>query len=370
MKSNAQKSKGQKSTVQMTTKPPVPSGQNGKKRASANASGLNSQAAPVAFAKGQRSTEPKFVQRTANLTRIVHRELVTSIAGTAAFTVANSLALNPGIAATFPWLSTQAVGWESYRFNKLRFCYYTRAATTDRGSVMLVPDYDAADSAPTSEQTASAYTNAVEQSPWVVEFTCDLDQAAMLEGHDRKYIRTGSLGPNLDIKTYDGGNLFVCTVDGAAVNWGKLWVEYDVTLFTPQLPSSGTSTVNSAIIQAGGSVSDTAYLGSAPTVTGGLSVSAVTNTITFNSVGQFLVIHFITGTGLAGAGTVTGTATAALCTTSESLLVVNATSIIQVVGYVVTVTSPGQTYINDFNAVATTISDSTTRIASYASALL
>jgi len=370
MKANNQSNK--KSTNSGKTKqgPPPPKSKGGSKKQPKN-NGLSSQAAAVSYSKGQRSSEPKFVQRTANMTRIVHRELVTPITGTVAFTVANTLALNPGIAATFPWLSTQAVGWESYRFNSLKFCYYTRASTADRGSVMLVPDYDAADSAPSSEQVASAYVNTVENAPWVEEFTCPLDPAAMLEGHDRKYIRTGTLSANLDIKTYDGGNLFVITTDGAAVNWGKLWVEYDVSLFTPQLPSAGISTVASAKIAAGGSISKTAYLGSVPVITGGLSVSAVTNTITFNSVGQFLVLHELGGTGISSGGTVSGTATTVTCTggVTSPLAIVDGTSVYGVYAYCVTVTAPGQTYINDFSGVTTTVTNSCTRISVYSASL-
>lgn len=61
----------------------------------------------------------------------------------------------------------------------------------------------------------------------------------MLEPGNRKYVRTTALAANLDVKTYDAGNFFVCTTDGTAVNWGKLWVEYDVDLYVPQLPPQG-----------------------------------------------------------------------------------------------------------------------------------
>lgn len=125
--------------------------------------------------------------------------------GTSGFTVANTFALNPGLSTTFPWLSTQAVGWEQYKFNKLKFCYYTRTGTSTPGSILMVPDYDAADAAPTTEQIASAYRDVVEEVPWIEEFSCTLDPRAMLEPGNRKYIRTASLAANLDVKTYDAG---------------------------------------------------------------------------------------------------------------------------------------------------------------------
>lgn len=195
-------------------------------------------AAATAYAAGQSSSAPS-VTASRDSARIVHKELVVKVAGTTAYTVGSTLALNPGLASTFPWLSTQAGSWESYRFNKLRFCYHTRTATTTGGSVQLVPDYDAADAAPSSEFIAASYEDMQEDAPWK-DITCELRPQAMFPMGPKKFVRTGPLSANQDIKTYDAGNFFVTTTDAAgAANWGLIWVEYDVTLFTPQAPSSG-----------------------------------------------------------------------------------------------------------------------------------
>jgi len=300
---------------------------------------FTSQAAAAAYSRGQKSSEPRFLSRTARGTRIVHRELVASVTGSSSFTVQVALALNPGISATFPWLSTQAVGWEQYKFHKLKFCYYTRTATSTPGSMMLVPDYDAADSAPLSEQIASSYRDVVEEVPWTVEFSCDLDPVAMMEPGNRKYIRTAALASNLDIKTYDGGNFFVCTTDGTAVNWGKLWVEYDVEFFVPQLPPSG-AVVYDNVITGAGTISKTAYFGTAPTSTGSGSSSALGMTVTFQKVGYFLVTLYLTGTGVVNP-TVSGTSV------SQSLAYASAGTA-QTTGVTTTyveVTVPGQTLV-------------------------
>ncbi len=47
--------------------------------------------------------------------RIVHRELLATISGSVAFAT-NSYVINPGLSSSFPWLATQAAGWEQYRF--------------------------------------------------------------------------------------------------------------------------------------------------------------------------------------------------------------------------------------------------------------
>jgi len=244
----------------MNSKPKVVKQQNASKRRNSNAarrtrrgrrtrartagtSNANSSFTPgqvpvaAAYATGQRQKAPR-ITSAKNSVRIRHRELVSSVAGTTSFTVGSSLPLNPGLPTSFPWLATQAQAWERYRFNSLRFEYFTRTGSDVPGSVIMVPDYDAADAPPLTEQIASSYEDAVEDAPWKDQ-CCVLKPASLHALGPSKFVRTSTLSSNLDIKTYDSGNFFLCTLDGTAVNWGKLWVEYDVTLMTPQLNPNG-----------------------------------------------------------------------------------------------------------------------------------
>jgi len=321
--------------------------------------------APAAQARGQRSSRPSVYQRTSNGARIVHRELIGTITGSTAFTVANTFAINPGLATAFPWLSTQAVGWEEYKFNKLRFCYYTRTTTAVPGSIMLVPDYDASDAAPANEFAAASYAECVEEVPWTLEFSTDLDPRALLEPGNRKYVRTGNLAANLDIKTYDGGNLFVCTVDGSAVNWGKLWVEYDVEFFKPQTVVGGAAAVQSGSITTTSASRASPFTGT-QTQLGGLAFSGATATLTFNVAGQYFLEYNITGTVMTNTSpTITGAATI------NNLLGVQLANTAATIGlgiYTVNVLTPGQTMVFDFTASATTITASVVRVAPYLTA--
>jgi hypothetical protein len=202
--------------------------------------------------------------------------------------VSQTLALNPGLAATFPWLSSQAQAWEEYRFNKLKFCYYTRTGSSTPGSVQLVPDYDAADAAPATEQIASSFQDVVEDAPWK-NLECQLASQAMFPMGPRKFIRSGALAANLDIKTYDAGQLFICTTDGTAVNWGKLWVEYDVELSVPANPAAGELAAASQHVT---SVSPTtsSMLPTPVTLSGSSSIVSISgNVLTFLNPGRFLV---------------------------------------------------------------------------------
>lgn len=195
--------------------------------------------AGAAYATRSQGLAPRIVMsRDGTSCRIRHKEFVTSIVGTAAFAVPVSLVCNPGLAASFPWLSTIANSWEEYKFHRLDMVYLTRTGTNVPGSLLMTPDYDAADSAPSSEVVASSYEDSAEDAPWKDNICC-LRATSMQGTNPRRFTRNGPLAANLDTKTYDCATIHVCTIDGTAVNWGKLWVEYDVELFIPQLPSAG-----------------------------------------------------------------------------------------------------------------------------------
>lgn len=191
--------------------------------------------AAVAYATVQKTAGPRIVMTDRNSRRIIHRELIGTVNGSIAFTV-NKYALNPGLATTFPWLSSQADGWEQYKFNALKFEYVTRTATSTVGSVIMAPDYDPLDPNPTSEAYASSYMDASENATWVDQ-KCILSPRAMFPLGPRKYIRTSNVAG--DLRTFDAGNFFLCTVEEVGADAiGKLWVEYDVELFVPQLVPS------------------------------------------------------------------------------------------------------------------------------------
>jgi len=270
----------------------------------ANSSGVSSQrpvnqpgqaSVAAAYASGQRTRAPKIVA-TRDQVRITHRELLSSVAGTTNFTVPTQIPLNPGLPYAFPWLSTQAQAWERYRFNSLKFEYFTRTGSNVPGSVMLVPDYDASDAAPDTEQIASSYEDVAEDAPWK-DICCSLRPSALHAIGPTKFIRSGPIPANTDIKTYDAGNFFLCTVDGTAVNWGKLWVEYDVTLFTPQLPPSGGGLISAAHLT-GANPNSGQILGANPTYAAGSSrvITGLNNTITFDVAGKYLVVLMQHGT--------------------------------------------------------------------------
>lgn len=270
--------------------PPAPAPP--KKRARKQAS------VAAAYATGQSGQGAK-VQQSKDSIRIVHREFIGNLTGSAAFAIASTFALNPGMAATFPWLAGIAKNWETYRFRSLRLCYYTRTGSNVPGSVILAHDPDSSDAAPATELVMTTYESVAEDAPWK-DICLVLRALSMHDIGPRKFVRTGVLAANQDIKLYDSGNLFVGTVDGTAVPWGKLWVEYDVDLYTPQLPPSGASVAGTASNTAGTGSAAGSPLGTAITVLGSLiaSVSTTDSTVTLQNLvvgSEYLVTGRLTG---------------------------------------------------------------------------
>lgn len=188
------------------------------------------------------TTQRPQVSRGVNKIIVKHREYFATVNTTAASFVVSRFQVNPGNAGMFPWLSTQAAGWERYRFRRLNIEYVPRCSTTQTGTLVISPDYDAADEEPTNEAVACSYADAVSGAPWSPAL-CKLNSEACAGGTTSKYIRFGGLAANLDVKTYDCASLFICRDGTGAATWGKLWVEYEVELITPHtLPTPWTST--------------------------------------------------------------------------------------------------------------------------------
>lgn len=222
--------------------------------------------APVSMASTVVNSQPKIAYSGRNSCRIAHRELIDTINHSVAFTT-SAYPLNPGLASTFPWLAPMAAQWEQYRFLKLCFHYVTRTATTTIGSVLLAPDYDASDSAPSSEVNMASYQDCIEDVPWK-NLACTLNAASMHVIQARKYLRTGAVPSGTDVKLYDVGNFFVGTTGGTSTDAiGKLYVEYEVEFYIPQKTSVTASSTSFAYTQASTVVGAgaTANLFAAPT---------------------------------------------------------------------------------------------------------
>lgn len=168
----------------------------------------------------------------ANAIVVRHREYVASVTSSVLYSC-SSVSLNPGLGATFPWLSLVACAYEKYRFRQLRFIYKPQCGSSSSGSFWMAIDTDASDPTPSSKAVIASYANAAMGSIWSplsVQYPIK-----NIDNMKQWYTRPG-LVPNTDVKMYDVGNLYFATegAAGAAVV-GDIFVEYTVELLVPQL---------------------------------------------------------------------------------------------------------------------------------------
>jgi len=322
---------------------------------------------PLASSRPMRTTVP-VVSGSAysgdGRVRIKHREYVQDVNGSVAFSAA-LLSINPGLSSMFPWLSVVASQFESYLFRKLSFEYETQKSASTSGSLMLAVDYDASDSAPVNKSQLMAYHNAVRSAVW--EECCYRGDSADLKKFGvQRYIRSGSLAANLDLKTYDVGNLVIATqgeADTTAI--GELYVEYDVELITPQV-NVDLASANSLLVTSSTSTRASPFTGA--TLTGGISASVAVATLTINKPGKYILVLENVGTVMTNtAPTLTGTATVSAGGALGGSQMIDAAATHSNDCWLVSTSDPGQTIIFDFTASCTTLSSIFLRLAPYGS---
>lgn len=205
------------------------------KRKKKNSSVMNKVQAP-AVQSSQSRTGVAVQKRNKNgEMEISHAEFLgTFTPSENSFEVIKTWILNPGMIDTFPWLGGQAIFYEKYRFDSLAFKMVSAEGTSASGDVMLVPDYDSMDQAPTNESQALAFENSVQTPVWK-NVSCVLKPSSLHNKGEFKFIRSGPV-PGADLKTYDSGQIHLCS-DATIGQRFKIWVHYRVTLKVPQVPS-------------------------------------------------------------------------------------------------------------------------------------
>lgn len=191
-------------------------------------------AAPVANSTARKVGVPRFGYLPSGEVVITHREFVQDLFGSVAF-FAGSSAINPGRNDLFPWLSSIANNYESYRFERLAIHYETACATSTVGTVAIAVDFDPSDPAPVTKQQVLSWQGAVRCAPWERDIVYRADPMN-LNKRKTYFVRALAVPAGADRSLYDTGNLIVTTSGMANSNGiGELWVDYTVRLMTPQL---------------------------------------------------------------------------------------------------------------------------------------
>jgi len=234
-----------------------------------------------------------------------HKEFVTEIVGSTAFTVQATFGINPGNSVTFPWLSQIAANFQEYKIRGLVFHYVpssgnaVSATNAALGTVMIQTSYRANDAAPASKvEMLNEFwsSEAVPSEPFCHPLECDPKENPF----NVQYVRTGNVPTNDNTLLYDLGQTFVAT-SGQQANGntlGDLWVTYEIELKKPLIASNVTPDIPVSVQSVtGGTPSGTTLFPTGSVFTtqyGSLAMvlNANSNKISFGAglVGTYIVV--------------------------------------------------------------------------------
>ncbi len=272
-----------------------------------------------------RNLPPQQITRN-NQSRLIHREPLATLNGSVDFNI-TTYEINPGLANVFPWLSAQAAGYESYKFNSLTVEYrFTTNEFVGLGRVIIAPDYDASDDPPTSAVEAEQMADSI-QGAVAKNWNCTLRPRGMGILGPKRYTRAGTLPANEDIKTYDIAQVHIITQgqsDTAEI--GQLWLRYDVTLYEPQPIELGNIVSSGVYYNAAGTDCDTTDLLGTGVIEGTVEISHALNVVTLRNliVGQtYLIALHLVATTLGTAPTITANTGLISRNSTDALLTLN-----------------------------------------------
>jgi len=186
------------------------------------------------------------MHRTGQSVRIRHKEYLGPITGSIAFNVGAAYPINPGMSATFPWLSDIARSFQEYEIKGMIYHYIptsgsaVSSTSSALGSVMIQTTYRATDSAPKSKVEMMNEYCANEVVPFdtmIHPIECDPKENPFAV----HYTRAGPI-PTGDLLLYDIGTTYVATQGmQSAYVVGDLWVTYDIELRKPIVSSNVTA---------------------------------------------------------------------------------------------------------------------------------
>jgi len=230
-----------------------------------------------------------------------HREYVGDIKSSLLYSKQMEMALNPGLSASFPWLSSVARQYQEYTWRGMVFHFIptvgdaVSTAVPVFGNVMMHTEYRVTAPAPANKaELLNEYfsSDARPCESFIHPIECDPRE----NPYNVQYVRTGPVPYGEDAKTYDLG-MFRAYSQGQGANdaiLGEIWVSYEVELRKPQLSAMSG---DGALLNIKGTISTTLPLGTAVTNnfnTLGITVSSVLNNgdIIFpkSLFGRFLVL--------------------------------------------------------------------------------
>lgn len=172
--------------------------------------------------------------------RVGHREKILDIEASTAFSQ-NTIPVNPGLPGTFTWLALIAPAFESYKFHYLRFVYETNIGSNTDGQAFIMPEYDVNDPPPIDADVVLGTAGHLAVPIWTKRAVCHIDMKKGNRGSTGLWKKTRVGDVSGDNQSYDYCNISVGCLGtshtpGSII--GRVWVEYDVEFFTPQMSNT------------------------------------------------------------------------------------------------------------------------------------
>lgn len=238
-----------------------------------------------------------------------HREYIGDvISGAANSFDIKQYTINPGLAATFPWLANVAQQYDEYKIRGMVFEFVSCSAdalnstNTALGQVIMATQYNVLSAPFSNKQQMENYQFGCSTRPsasLMHPIECEPHQTPLTELYVRTLANQVSTG---DARLYDFGNFFIATngLQAANVNLGELWVSYDIQLFKPRL---GPQIQLNDHYRCNGTVTTANYLGTTPIKQSSSSFGTSWNgtdtlTIPNGYSGNLLLEWNVTGTGV------------------------------------------------------------------------
>jgi len=195
----------------------------------------------------QGTAPPQFIKNGAGI-KICHREylgdLISGMSGPPSNFNLQNFILQPGLPASFPWLSNIAANFQEYELNGAIIYIKSLAAdaivangtTNSIGSSIVATNYN---------PVAANYINKQEmlESEYATDAKISEDISHPIECARRQtpvshlYIRTGAVPAGGTAQLFDFCNVQIATQGVAALNStvGEIWISYECTLYKPLL---------------------------------------------------------------------------------------------------------------------------------------
>lgn len=228
-----------------------------------------------------------------------HKEYLMQVTSSTGFAVTQAFTLNPGLEATFPWLSNIARNYQEYSIKGAVFHYVPTSGNAISGtnnalgSVMMQTTYRSTDSPPVSKVELLNEYWACESIPsesFCHPIECDPKENPF----NIQYVRTGTVPAGDSKLIYDLGTTYVATSgqQTAGVVLGDIWITYEVELRKPILFSNATFQNDRFSATYGGTLTSSSVFTSLLGTYGALPITAAVNTITIpkGQSGMYIIL--------------------------------------------------------------------------------